>query len=382
VTAGAASVFALNTGILEEEIEEVKAMIGQPLRIRQWNLEASIDTVRHYSWGLGDDNPLFTDEAYGKSTPFGSVVAPPTFFFSIWPAGIAPGFPGLQSFYAGGRWEIARYARPGERIDACAKLTGIRDVQGRRSGRLLIQIGEVLYKTRDGELLAKNESRTFRMPRRGVDSKSGINYEPRTPTWTDEELDRIEAEILGQIRRGPAPLYYEDVAVGDELPSLLKGPLNMATLIAFNAGCLPGSNQAAEMAVRHRQRCLSTPELVSNNRSPLWQAERTPVGQGHHDPKVASVVGMPGVYDVGWMRVGWAQQLVTDWIGDHGILKVLDVSIHLPNVLGDLLRLGGKVVGKRVEGDQCLVDIEIRAERHDGELSCKGTSTVILRRRP
>jgi acyl dehydratase len=382
VSSVAPPIFALNTGIIEAEIQEVKAMIGQPLRIRQWCLEASIDTIRHYSWGLGDDNPLFTNESHGSKSPFGSLVAPPTFFFAIWPAGIGPGFPGLQSFYAGGRWDIIRYARLGERIEAFAKLTGIREVQGRRSGRMIIEVGEVEYKTLDGELLAKNESRTFRMPRKGVEAGSGISYEARAPTWTDAELDAIEAEILAQVRRSSEPLYFDQVAVGDVLPTLAKGPLNMATLVAFYAGCLPGGNQAAEMAVRHRHRCLTTPELVSNNRSPLWQAERTPVGQGHHDPSVANVVGMPGVYDVGWMRVGWVQQVVTDWIGDHGILKMLDVAIVLPNVLGDLVRFGGKVVGKRVEAGEHLVDLELSAYRHDGELSCKGSATVLLPVRP
>jgi acyl dehydratase len=376
--AGAASVFTHNTGIIEEEIAEVRAMIGQPLRIRQWNLEASVDTVRHYSWGLGDENPLFTDEEYGKNSPFGGMIAPPTFFYSIFAAGIAPGFPGLQSFYAGARWEIVRYARLGERIEATAKLTDLKDVQGRRAGRLLIQIGEVEYKTKDGELLARHEARTFRLPRKGVDSKSGISYEPRKPIWTNEDLNAFDTEILAQKRRGATPLYFEDVAIGDTLPSLLKGPLTMATLIAFYAGCLPGSNKAAEMAVRHRYRCLNSPELVPNNRSPLWQAERTPVGEGHHDSNVANVVGMPGVYDVGWSRVGWAQQLITDWIGDHGILKMLDTSILLPNVVGDIVRFTGKVIDKRIDSGQYLVDVELKGQRQDDELSCKGTSTVLL----
>jgi len=87
---------------------------------------------------------------------------------------------------------------------------------------------------------------------------------------------------------------------------------------------------------------------------------------------------MPGVYDVGWSRVGWAQQLMTDWIGDHGILKMLDTSVLLPNVLGDIVRFAGTVTNKRIEGDQCLVDVELKGLRQDGEISCKGTSTVQL----
>ena len=42
-------------------VAEAKALIGTPIRIEQWNYEASRDVVRHYAWGLGDDNPLFND---------------------------------------------------------------------------------------------------------------------------------------------------------------------------------------------------------------------------------------------------------------------------------------------------------------------------------
>ena len=115
-TPQASTNFRYSTGIRDEDIAEVRAMIGQPLRIPQWNLEASIDTIRHYAFGLGDDNPLWCDEDYGSRTQYGSVVAPPTFPYSIFPAGIGPGFPGLQVFQAGGRWELKRYIRPGERI--------------------------------------------------------------------------------------------------------------------------------------------------------------------------------------------------------------------------------------------------------------------------
>ncbi len=371
------TVFANNTGIIEAEIAEVRAMIGQPLRIKQWNVEAAIDNIRHYSWGIGDDNPLFTDEAYAAASPHGGLVAPPTFFYAIWPAGIGPGFPGLQAYHAGGRWEINRYARQGERIVAEAKLTDLKDVQGKRAGRMLIQIGEVIYKNQDGEILARHESRAFRIARKGADENSGLKYEARNVTWTEAELDAMEAEILAQTRRGAEPLYFEDVQIGDIVPSRLKGPLNMSTMITYYAGNL-GGNSSTDMAVRHRHMCLTKPELVSNNRPAAIQAERASYGQGHHDAKVAAAVGMPGVYDNGWMRIGWAQQMVTDWIGDHGVVSVLDVGIHLPNILGDIVRFKGSVTGKRQENGKNLIEIELRGERQDGELSCKGTAVVAL----
>lgn len=110
-------VFQTNTGIDDEEIVRVRSMIGDPLFLPEpFNHEATIDTIRHFANGYGDDNPLYCNEEYGAATGFGSIVAPPTFLYSVFAPGIGPGFGGLQGFHAGGRWEFHRPVRLGERV--------------------------------------------------------------------------------------------------------------------------------------------------------------------------------------------------------------------------------------------------------------------------
>ena len=378
----AARGFKYTTGIRDEDIAEVRAMIGQPLRIPQWNLEASIDTIRHYAFGLGDDNPLWCDEDYASRTQYGSIVAPPTFPYSVFPAGIGPGFPGLQVFQAGGRWELKRYIRPGERIVPSATLVDVKEVQGRRAGRMLLLIGETVYRTKAGEALARNLSRQFRVARKGADASSGLQYESRAHTWTDDELDRMEDEILAYQRRGAVPRYWEDTAVGEALQPRIKGPLDLQTLMTYYAGNLAGGfYRSTDMQVRHRRLALTRPDLVPTCRPPEVQAERIAYGQGHLDAAVAAEVGMPGVYDNGWMRVGWVQQVLTDWMGDDAFLEMFDTTTHLPNIIGDIVRFTGRVIARREEGGRSLVDLEIRGERQDGELSIKGTATIRLPRK-
>ena len=372
--------FKHNSAVVDEKVEAARKMIGQPLRIRQWNKEASIDGITHYAVGLGDDNPLWLDETYGRTTRWGATVAPPTYLYAIWAAGIGYGFPGLQAFHAGGRWEFMRYVKAGERVLAEAKMTDLKVICGKRAGRMLLQVGEALYRTPQGELLSRHEARAFRVPRPGADPKGGLKYESQSKTWTDAELDDMDAEILAYQRRGADTRFWEDVRVGESLPRRIKGPLNLSTMIAYYAGNCPGY-VSTDLQVKNRHLARHHPERLPNNRPPELQAERVSFGQGHHDPKVASAVGMPGVYDNGWMRIGWAQQMLTDWMGDDGFLKVIDCSIKLPNVVGDVLRMTGKVTGKRMEGGESLVDVELRAERHDGELSMTGFGTMALKAR-
>jgi acyl dehydratase len=369
-------VFTYNTGIEDDEIVEVRKWIDVPLRIRQFNNEVTEDAIRHYAFGLGDDNPLWCNLEYGRNSPYGSVVAPPSFLYAIWSPGIGPGFPGLQAFHAGGRWEYSRYLKPGERVTAKPKMTGLRDVVGKRAGRMLIQEGETVYRTDDGEIVGRNLVRAFRIPR---PDRGGLNYESKPPhAWTGEELEEMEAQILAYERRGSDPLYFEDVQIGDTLPERIKGPLDLATILAYYAGNFSAAYLSTDMAVRVRNLARTDPDKIPNNRPVELRTQRVEYGQGHQDPRVAAAVGMPGVYDNGWMRIGWIQQILSDWGGDHGFVKMIDSSLHLPNVIGDIVRYNGSVTGKSQDGGDHVVDVALEGLRQDGGLSIKATAQLTL----
>src|ERR1700685_4736489 len=85
------AVFKVNTTILDTEVEAVRELIGQPLRIPPpFNREATLDTIRHYALGIGDDNPLWCDEQYGAASAYGSVISPPNWLYSTFAAGVGP----------------------------------------------------------------------------------------------------------------------------------------------------------------------------------------------------------------------------------------------------------------------------------------------------
>ncbi|MDB5713994.1 MAG: hypothetical protein JWO15_1391 [Sphingomonadales bacterium] len=375
-------VFAHSSGITDKEVAEAAAMIGVPLRVPQFNHEATLDTIRHYAHGLGDDNPLWCDEHYAATSVYGGIVAPPTFGYSIFSPGITPGFDGLQVFFGTGRWEIARLARRGERIIPRAKLIDQYEAAGRRARRMIVQVGETQYATPDGELIATNISTSLRVPR--ANQEDGLKYEPRKSyVYSAKELEDIGNQVLGQTRRGAEPLYGDDVTVGDELPKRVKGPLNTATLMTYYAGNLNGAGyRACEMQWQTRHLATHHPEQIWNNRSRGWLMEATWPGMGHLENEVAEAVGMPAAYDNGWMRLGWVGQVATDWMGDHGALRMLEVRHVAPNIMGDTLWCGGTVLAKRREGDNYVLELSLDAYNQLGQASCKGSAEVILPSRP
>ena len=93
--------------ITDEALSDLKSRIGIPLRvIARWNTEASRDTIRHWAWGIGDENPLWCDERYANNTRWGCIIAPPTFVQTCGSVKFDQGLPGVHALYAGETWDF------------------------------------------------------------------------------------------------------------------------------------------------------------------------------------------------------------------------------------------------------------------------------------
>ena len=155
----------LAPSISEDALNEARALIGMPIRIEQWNHEASRDAIRHYAWGIGDDNPVFSDPDYAKSTKWGAIIAPPTFFFGIWDAVVAPGLPDVQWYYSGIDAEFYHPIRRNDTITASAEYVDAQPLKSKTVSNMLVQTGDVRYHNQDGELVTKVISHCFSVAR-------------------------------------------------------------------------------------------------------------------------------------------------------------------------------------------------------------------------
>ena len=95
----------------------------------------------------------------------------------------------------------------------------------------------------------------------------------------------------------------------------------------------------------------------------------------HYDQEFARGVALPGVILHGLLKAGYLGQLVTDWLGDRGTLKNLDVTYRGIDVPGKPYRCRGRAT--RVDGAE--VELEIWGEDPDGKKTTVGTATVELR---
>lgn len=383
MSAPAERAFRVTEALSDETIAAARADIGREIRTEGWNRQASQDSIRHYAWGLGDDNPLFCDLAYGRSTRHGSVVAPPTFLYTISDTAICPGLPGVQPIYGGTSWEFERPVRLDEVITARAVLVDVLERRGgRRAPRFLVQRAETVYRDAEGRPVARAVSDTLRIPRAGT--ADGLRYVTRGEhAYSEADLAEIERDVRSEVRRGGETRHFEDVAVGETVQPVVKGPINQFTMTAYYAGCVgsPGY-KSAEMAWKYRRLAREAPDLLPDQYDPSYFAEYVSPSLGHQNIAVAHEIGMPGAYNNGPQRVGWAAHLLTNWCGDDGFVRSLAVRLREAEVFGDTIRIGGRVTGKReIDGAVGAVDIAIRAENQLGVVTAEGSAAVELPRR-
>ena len=135
-------------------------------------------------------------------------------------------------------------------------------------------------------------------------------------------------------------LYYEDIAVGSEIPPLVKHP--------------------------------TTRQLV------MWAGAATDYAEHHYDKDLAQSEGLPGVIIHGQLAGSFLGQLITDWIGEQGNLRKMTISYRGLMFPGETLTCKGKVTKKYIEDDECCVECEIWVENPRGEKTVPGTSIVTL----
>ena len=364
--------------ITDETLSDLRRRIGVPITDTQepWCHEATRDNIRHYAHGIGDDNPLWCDPDYAGRSRFGAIIAPPSFLFACDRiiSGYVGGLPGVHAMWAGADWTWHLPLKRNDEVHTEASLKGLVEHQTKFAGRAVQQIYHVKFHNQRRELVAEADSWCFRTDRDNA-REEGTKYSelrskpPRR--YTEAELEKIWQLYATEEVRGATPRYFEDVNVGEALPTMAKGPMTVTGFIAYAQGWGGLYIRANKLAWKmiHRHKGLGIPNRFGIPDCP----ERV-----HWEPEFAHMVGAPGAYDYGPERCSWLTHHMTNWMGDDGFLRRATCKIRRHNPEGDLLFIDGKVTAKRVENGRHLVDIEQQAVNQDGELSVLGTGTVEL----
>lgn len=346
------------------------------------NFFISLETSARFARGFADENPLYTDLAYARRSPWGRMLAPPTLLsYTEAMNGATDGFPGCHAIWRECEFEWTRPLFADDPMKVATSLTGARIVDSEfAGGKAGIQDYETSIRTLAGEDVATYRTSWHRFSRKKATGSS--KYGKIEPVqWTNEALEEVWDEYRRQNlanRRGAEPRWFEDVEVGCEIPHIIKGPVTLTSKLAFEfvrgpGGWFVGHEMALELYDRY-------PALAIRNEE---NVPEPPVAIHWTNERCQKYLGMPAAYEAGFERLAWYSQLLTAWAGDHGCMRRLQVRFLAFHWQGDAIRLHAKVTGKRVVGNDHLVDLEIWSVSHPrGEKTSVGSATVSLPARP
>ena len=135
-------------------------------------------------------------------------------------------------------------------------------------------------------------------------------------------------------------VYFEDVEVGQEVPSIKIAP--------------------------------STQQLVH------WAAASGDFYQIHYDTEFAKSTGLQSIIVHGALKHALLGRMLWEWVRYDGKIKRYGVSYRGMDLPAQEMTLRGTVTAKRQEGGENLVEVEIWTENPQGQKTTPGTATVAL----
>ena len=137
-----------------------------------------------------------------------------------------------------------------------------------------------------------------------------------------------------------AKLYWEDVKVGEELPTFSR-----------------------------------TTGFMEWNRFAAANEEHVTF---HMDHEAGRQAGLPGAIGMGNLRFVYLHNILYDWIGDDGVIKKVGCQYRGQNLEHDTLTCWGRVTNKEVKDGEHLVELEIGVKNQEGRETAPGRAVVAL----
>lgn len=142
----------------------------------------------------------------------------------------------------------------------------------------------------------------------------------------------------------PRKLYFEDVQVGDAIPELVKSPITHLQLVRY-AG-------------------------ASGDFNPL-----------HTDAKVGERIGTGGIIAHGMLIMGFAGQLLSDYLGGSAPLRKFGVRFKSMTHLEDVLTCSGTITEKYEAEGEGRIAGKVQVADKSGDVKVAGTFVAALPRR-
>jgi len=336
------------------------------------------DSLIRYGYEKDPYNPFWSSEDYAIASRWGGLIGAPWFLENFKPDEKMMHSPKslFRTFYLMGHdIEVYQPIRPGDTIRTWQKrpvMEDSTDLNGKSPRKFRYIDGHCDWINQNNEIIGK-----FTQYVEVTLWEGDFPHDKYLGEYgyTQKELDYIAKLTEAERPRGPIPLYWEDVKVGDQTDPIANGPTGFTTL-HFGG---PGPS-----AVRQPRKFEKYEEptggpimfgYVPDKKTGLLYPTQ---GGRHNNDRTAQYEGGPQAWLFNFEPRYQMTRTVTNWIGDDGFVCKLGWRHQFRTPVGDTLISKGEVTRKYIEDGEHLVDMKIWCQDLRGTLTDFALATVKL----
>jgi N-terminal half of MaoC dehydratase len=351
------------------DCSDIDQHLGKPIQPARLKVPLSDTDIRRWAQAMHYPNRLHYDDEFAAESRFGHIVAPLSFAVATDDGhGSAPAcvgripqshlvFGGDEWWFYGPRMESGNLIH-NERIpfDYVVKETKF-------AGPTCFQRGDNHYYNEKGDKIATQRSTSIRYRADLAREMSSLKAED-DPQWSDAQLADLENKKFEWIKMmhelGHGKRYWDDVNVGDKLPTRIFGPHSIVSFTtewrAYLFTLWAGVVRRTDLDI---EALGFTGDMAGKEQDPVLEKENPELtdgayigpSRGHLFPRWARYIGMPRGYGYGASMGAWILDYFSGWAGEWGMVVHSNCSYRGPAFTGDITIMNADVTGKSVDAE-------------------------------
>ena len=381
------------------DFTDIDQYLGKTMDFSPMREPVANNDIRRWVHAMHYANLLHFDPATFEKSRWGRLVAPQSFAIATDDGhGAAPAcvgcIPNSHLLFGGDEWWFY-----GPRIEAGDVVTNTRipfdyKVKETGFGPTCFQRGDNNYSNQKGEEIARQRSTAIRyLAHAGGDSVKAEDFDE--PEWTDEAIAALEDRKFAWVKMlhdlGHKERWWDDVAVGDQLPERVFGPHSIASFATEWRAYIVNTWGTMNLRKNDLEALGFTREMAGYENDPdmmlvnpaLTDGAYYGPSRGHLFPKYARKIGMPRGYGYGASMGSWVTDFLSGWAGEHGMVVHSIANYRGPALTGDVTIQTAEVTEKSVdEQGRHLIHVKHLMTNQNGKTMCTGSAEIALPKKP
>lgn len=351
------------------DCSDIDQYLGKPIAPARMKEPLHNNDFRRWVQAMHYPNLLHYDHDFAAEGRYGKLVAPLSFGVSTDDGhGAGPacvGFlPDSHLIFGGDEWWFY-----GPRIFGGDEITNekipfdyvVKDTSF--AGPTCFQRGDNNYYNQNGDFIARQRSTSIRYLRE-LAVEMGSMDATEDPEWSDEEMADIQERKYAYVKMmhdlGHGKRYWDDINVGDELPTRIIGPHSIASLTSEWRAYLFTIWGGTHRPGFSMEDFGFTEEFAGHENDPVMERDNPELtdgayfgpSRGHLFPKWARRIGMPRAYGYGASMGAWILDYLSGWAGEWGMVVHSNANYRAPAFSGDVTFMTATVIDKLLDDEQ------------------------------